>query len=52
MRRRNLNPEQVRELRAAWKPRPSLIQLGRRYGIGPKSVAKILRGETYKEIRA
>jgi hypothetical protein len=51
MRPRRLNPDQVREIRAAWKPQPSLAELGRRYGIDRRAVARIIKGETYKDVR-
>lgn len=51
MRHRKLNAEQVREIRATWKQRPSQAQLGKKFGVNAKTVSKIIRGETYKDIR-
>jgi hypothetical protein len=51
MRPRKLTVDQVREIRASWKPQPSLAELGRRYGIDRKAVARIIKGETYKDVR-
>jgi predicted DNA binding protein len=47
-----LTEEQVRAIRSAWRPRPSLAQLSKQYGIAKSAIQKILNFETYKDIRA
>lgn len=50
MRARKLTDQQVRELRALWKPQPKVRDLAKQYGISRQSLRKLLLGHTYKEI--
>jgi hypothetical protein len=51
MRPRKLNDEQVRRLRAAWKPQPKVRDLAKQYGISRQALRKLLLGHTYKDVR-
>lgn len=48
---RRLKPDQVREIRKAWRPQPSIASLARKFGVNPTSISRVIRWESYKDIR-